>query len=128
MHYLSHFDAFFPLKINKLWKFCHLLLRLETCSIGFSMSWTLYMHYSSHFDAFLQLKINKIWNFGCFLNSFLTKHENLSIWTGKNASKRLANLPIWFLGIPIIMHYVRTLCDECCFELLWFFCIFYWNV
>ena len=27
--------------------------------------------------------------------------------------KRLANLHIWFLGIPITMHYVITLCDKC---------------
>ena len=120
MHYLSHFDAFFPLKINFMWKFClkvwffwnHLLHRLETCSIGFSMPQTLNTCHSSHFYAFLQLNINKIWYFGCFL-ILLTKHENLSIWTGKNASKRLANLHIWFLGIPITMHYVRTLCDKC---------------
>ena len=60
MCHSSHFDAFFPVKINKMWKFClilwffrnHLLYRLKTCTIGFSMPQTLNMHYSSHFDAF----------------------------------------------------------------------------
>ena len=77
----SNFNAFFPVKINKMWIFClklwffrnHLLQRLETCSIQFSMPWTLNMCHSSYFDAFFPVKIDKMWNCGCFPNSPLTK-------------------------------------------------------
>ena len=67
----SHFNAFFPVKINKMWNFClnfwffrnHLLQRLETCTIRFGMPWTLNTCHSSHFDAFFPVKINKMLNF-----------------------------------------------------------------
>ena len=80
----SNFDAFFPVKINKMWNFCLklwffrncLLQRLKTCGIGFGMPWTLDTCHSSHLDAFFQVKINKKWNFGCFLNSPWQKMKN----------------------------------------------------
>ena len=54
-------------KINKMWNYCLklwffrncLLQRLETCSIGISMPWTLNTCHSSHFYAFFPVKITK---------------------------------------------------------------------
>ena len=67
LHYSSNFDAFFPVRINKMWNFWlklwffmnPLLQRWKTCGIGFSMPQTLNTHHSSHFDAFSQSKSTK---------------------------------------------------------------------
>ena len=121
MHYLSQFDAFSPLKINKMWKFCHLLHRLETCSIGFSMSWTLNMHYLSHFDAFLQLKINKMWNFGCFLNSSWQKIKKASVWTGKKFEKAWISAHIGFW----VYQSQCTMLEHCVTSTFWVIIVFF---
>ena len=92
---LKPFDAFFSVKINKIWNVClkfwffrnHSSQRLETFGIEISMPQTLNMHHSSYFNSFFQIKINKIWNFGCLLNSHLKKKKKTSIWTGKGCSK-----------------------------------------
>ena len=42
----------------------------------------------------------------------LTKNEKMSICTGKKCLQRLENLYTQDLGMPIAMHYVRTLCDK----------------
>ena len=63
----SHFNAFFQVKINKMWNFClklwffrnYLSYRLKTCAIGFGMPQILNMHHSTHFDAFSQSKSTK---------------------------------------------------------------------
>ena len=117
----SNLNAFFPVKINKMWNFClklwffrnHLSQKPETCDIGFSMPWTLNMHHSSHFDAFCPVKINKMWNFGCFPEFPLTKNcKKYQFAWGKHVCKCLQICTYRFLGMPIAMHYVRTLCDK----------------
>ena len=89
-----------------------LLQRFEICAIGFGMPQTLNVHHSSHFDAFFQSKINKMWNLWLFARHTLTKMKNMSICTGKSVWKGLKICMYRFLGMPITMHYVRTLCDE----------------
>ena len=106
MHHSSNFNAFFPVKSNKMWNFClklwffrnHLSQRIDICSIRFSMPWTQNMWHSSNFDAFFSVKINKMWNFGCFLNFPWQKTEKTSICTGKKHLQRLANLHIQVFG------------------------------
>ena len=103
---------------------------LETNVIGFGMPQTLNMCDSSHFDTFFPVKINKMWNFWLLLpwNSIpkpwctkkffpvkinkkksLTKNQfeqEKSVWKGLNICTYR------FVGMPIAMHYVRTLCDK----------------
>ena len=106
-----NFNAFFPVKINKMWNFClklrffrnHFSQILITCSIGFCMPWTLNMHHSSHFDTFFPVKINKIWNFGCFLNSPNKQWKNINL-DKKSVQKGLQICICRFLGMPIAMH------------------------
>ena len=70
----SHFNAFFQVKINKMWNFClklwffrnYLSYRRETCTIGLGIPPTLNIHHSTHFNAFFLVKINKIWKFWLF--------------------------------------------------------------
>ena len=104
-------------KINKMWNYCLklwffrncLLQRLETCSIGISMPWTLNTCHSSHFWCIFPSQNNKMWNFGCFLNSPWQKTEKLQFAQRKSVCK---SAHIGFLGMPIAMHYVRTMCDK----------------
>ena len=107
MCHSNKFDAFFPVNINKMWKFClklwffrkRLLQRCETCSIGFGMPWSLNMCHSSHFDAFFPVKINKIWHFWLFAELPLTKKlKRMSIYPGKKCLQRLPNLCILVFG------------------------------
>ena len=118
---LKQFQCIFPVKINKMWNFCLKLWffrnclsqRLETCLIGFGMPETLNMCHSSHFDAFFPVKINKMWNFGYFLNSTWQKTEkNINLHMGKSVCKGLQIPTYRFLNMPIVMHYIRTLCDK----------------
>ena len=46
----------------------------------------------------------------------------------KSVCKGLQICTYRFLGMPITMHYVRSLCDKYFFELLWFFCILYGKI
>ena len=70
--------------------------------------------HSSHFDAYFPVKIKKMWNFGCVLNS--PWHEKLkkkiNLHGEKVFAKALQICTYGFLGMPIVMHYVRTLCDK----------------
>ena len=87
-HHSSHFNAFFPVKINKMWNFCLKLWFFEepliaqtheTCGIGFGMHVKpLHMCYSSHFNAFVPVKINKMWN---FMPEIVIFHEPLIVGT-----------------------------------------------
>ena len=109
-----------PVNINKMWNFCLklwffmncLLQRLETCSIRFGMPQTLNMHHSSHFDAFFPVKIKTMWNFGFFLNSPWQNLKKHQFAQGKSVCKGLQICTFRFLGMPITMHYFRTLCDK----------------
>ena len=121
MCHSSHLDAFFPVKINKIWNFClqlwffrnSLLQRIETSAIGFGTPWTLNMHHSRHFDAFSQSKSTKCEIFGYLLKSpwqkLKKKHRFVQ---GKSVWKGLKICTLGFLGMWIAMHYVRTLCDK----------------
>ena len=116
----SNFDALFPVKINKMWNFflklwffsnC-LSQRLATCSIGFDMPWTLNTQHSSNFNAFSQSKSTKCkilavsWTLP---DKKLKKHQFAQ---GKSVGKGLQICTYRFLGMPIAMIYVRTLCDK----------------
>ena len=90
----SHFDKFFPVKINKMWNFClklwffmnHLLYRLKTCTIGFGTPQTLNMCHSSHFRCFFPSQNQQNDEiFGSLLEHPLTKNEKNSIWIGKSS-------------------------------------------
>ena len=83
-------------------------------AIGFGMPQTLNMCHSSHFNAFFPVKINKMMNCWLFAELPLTKNEKMHQFEqGKSVLKRLENQCTYrFLGIPIAMHYVRTLCDK----------------
>ena len=71
------------------------------------------MYHSSHFDAFFPVKMNKMWNFGCFLISFWQKTEkNINLHREKSVHKGLHICTYRLIGMPIAMHYVRTLCDK----------------
>ena len=118
---LKQFQCIFPVKINKMWNFClklwffrnHLSQRIDICSIRFSMPQILNIWHSSNFDAFFSVKINKMWNFGCFLNSPWQKTEkNVNLHREKVICKGLQICTYRFLGMLIIMHYVRTLCNK----------------
>ena len=74
-------------------------------------------HHSSHFNAFWQVKINKI-------KLPLTKNEKCQFVQGKSVWKGLKICTYRFLGMPITVHYVRTLCEKYFVELWWFFVIF----
>ena len=75
-----------------------------------------YMHHSSHFDAFFPVKINKMWNFWLSAELLMRKkrtkipsvnwNREKSVWKGLNICTYR------FVGMPIAMHYVRTLCDK----------------
>ena len=64
MCHSSNFNAFFPVKINKMWNIClkmwffrnHFRQRLEIYGIGCGMPQTLNMHHSSHFNALFPVK------------------------------------------------------------------------
>ena len=91
-------------KIHKMWNYCLklwffrncLLQRLETCSIGISMPWSLNTCHSSHFNAFFPVKITKC-------ETPPEKKKNFNVCKSAH---------IGFLGMPIAMHYVRTMCDK----------------
>ena len=123
MCHSSNFNAFFTVKINKMWNFClklwffrnGLSQRLETCSIGFGMPQTLNKCTTkSHFDAFCPVKINKMWNFGCFLNSPKHKNwkKNINLHREKVFTKASKCAHVGFWVCPSTMHYVRALCDK----------------
>ena len=120
MHHSSNFDAFFPVKINKMWNFCLKLWffrnclsqRLETCGIGFGMLWTLNMQHSSHFDAFSHSKSIKCEILAVSLTPPWKKLKNCQFAQGKSVCKGLQICTYRFLCMPIAMYYVRTLCDK----------------
>ena len=86
----------------------HLSHRIKTHAIGFSMPQTLNMQHSSHFNAFFPVKINKMQIFGFLLNSpwqkMKKKHQFEQAW-------KFSHIGLW--GMPIAMHYVINLCDNC---------------
>ena len=61
------------------------------------------------FQCIFPSQNNKMWNFGCFLNSPWQKTEKLQFAQRKSVCK---SAHIGFLGMPIAMHYVRTMCDR----------------
>ena len=76
------------------------------------MPQTLTTCHSSHFYVFSPVKISKMWIFGYLLNSPLKKMKKCQFAQGKSVFKRLKICTYRFLGMPIAMHYVRTLCDK----------------
>ena len=121
MHHSSHFNAFFPVKINKMWNFClklwffmnHLLYRLKTCAIGFGMhSNPKYVPLKPFQMHFSQSKSTKCEILALCLTPPDKKWKKTSIWTGKKCWKGLKICTYRFWGMPIAMHYVRTLCDK----------------
>ena len=113
--------SFIPIKINKMWNFCLklwffrncLLQRLETCGIGFGMPQTLNTHHSSHFDAFFPSQNQQNVKFWLFPELPLTKDwKNINLHREKVFAKACKICAYRFLGMPIAMHYVRTLCDK----------------
>ena len=64
---------------------------------------------STHFS---QSKSTKCEIFGCFLNSPWQKVKKCQFVQGKSVQKGLKICTCRFLGMPIAMHYVRTLCDK----------------
>ena len=135
IHHSSNFDAFFPVKINKMCNFCLnlwffrncLSQRLETCGIGFSMPWTLNIHHSSHFDAFFPVKINKVWNFGCFLNSPWQKTEKSSICTGKKVFAKACKSALIGFWVCLSQCTMLELCVTSTFWVIMVFLHFLWE-
>ena len=131
MCHSSNFDAFFPVKINKMWNFClklwffrnHLSQRLKTCGIGFSMPQTLNKCHWSHFNALIPVKINKMWNFDCFLNSPNQTLKNVNLHREKVFAKacKSAHIGFWVCWSQCT---VLKLCVTSTFQLLWFLYIF----
>ena len=66
-------------------------------------------------------------NFGCFLNSPSKNEKQIQLEQGKSVPKCLQICTCRFLGMPIAMHYVRTLCDKY-FLSYYGFSAFYWKV
>ena len=126
----SNFDAFFPVKINKMWNFCLKLWffrnclsqRLKTCGIGFGMPFLNTCH-SSHFNAFLQVKM---WNFGCFLNSPWQKMKKNQFAQGKSVPKacKSAHVGFWVCQLQCTM---LELCVTSTFWVIMVFLHFYWE-
>ena len=136
MCYSSHFNAFVPVKINKMWNFLseiviftnHLSQRLKTCSIGFGIPQTLNTHHSSNFNALFPVKINKMWNFGCVLNSPDKKLKNHQFAQGKSVHKDLQICTYRVSGYANCNALCYNFVWQVLFELLWFFCICYGKV
>ena len=107
--------------MNKMWNFCLKLWFSGTAycrdskpaALDLACLEPLNMFHSSHFDAFFPVKIKTMWNFGCFLNSPWQKTEKQHQFAqGKSVCKGLQICTYGFLGMLIVMHYVRTLCDK----------------
>ena len=120
MHHSSNFNTFSQSKSTKCEIFAwycdffrnHLSQRHETCSIGFGMPQTLHMCYSSHFNPFFPVKINKC---EFFTVSWTPPDKNWKqdqFSQGKSFHKDLQICTYRFLGMPIAMHFVTTLCDK----------------
>ena len=50
--------------------------------------------------------------------------KNVNLYREKVFEKAWKSAHIGFLGMPITVHYVRTLCEKYFVELWWFFLIF----
>ena len=97
----------------KLWFFRNCLSqRLATSAIGFGMPWTLNMHHSNHFDAFSQSKSTKCEIAAVSWTPPNKKLKKCQFAQGKSVGKGLQICTYRFLGMPIAMIYVRTLCDK----------------
>ena len=133
MCHSSHFNAFFTVKINKMWSFC------LAC---FYFSGTTYhrdskpmpldlAHLKPYIHAtqaismhFSQSKSTKCEICACFLNSPLHKMKKTSIWTGKKYSKRLENLHREDFGYANHNALCQNFVWQGLFELWRFFWIF----
>ena len=116
----SNFNAFFPVKINKMWNFCLKLWSFRTAYCRDSKPAALdsaclepEIHatqaISMHFPSHNQQNVK----YGYFLNSpWKKKLKKCQFAQGKSVCKGLQICTYRFLDIPITMHYVRTLCDK----------------
>ena len=122
-HHSSHFNAFFPVKINKMWNFCLKFLIfqdpliVETQNLhhwiwhASNPKYALLKPISMHFSL---VKINKMWFFWLFASLPLTliTWKNVNLYREKVYKKAWKSAHICFLSMPITMHYVRTLSDK----------------
>ena len=117
MHHSSNFDAFLPVKNPQNVKLLPEIVIFQELLIA--ETWNL-QHWNQHalkpkymplkpFQCIFPSQNNKMWNFGCFLNSPWQKTEKLQFAQRKSVCK---SAHIGFLGMPIAMHYVRTMCDK----------------
>ena len=117
MHHSSNFDAFLPVKNPQNVKLLPEIVIFQELLIA--ETWNL-QHWNQRvlnpkymplkpFQCIFPSQNNKMWNFGCFLNSPWQKTEKLQFAQRKSVCK---SAHIGFLGMPIAMHYVRTLCDK----------------
>ena len=117
MHHSSNFDAFLPVKNPQNVKLLPEIVIFQELLIA--ETWNL-QHWNQHalnpkymplkpFQCIFPSQNNKMWNFGCFLNSPWQKTEKLQFAQRKSVCK---SAHIGFLGMPIAMHYVRSMCDK----------------
>ena len=136
IHHSSTFNAFFPVKINKMWNFClklwsfrnHLLQRLKTCSIGFGMPQPLNTWHSSHFHAFFPVTINKMWNMPVSLTPPEKKNwKNVNLHREKVFAKacKSAHIGFWVCWSQCTMS---ELCVTSTFWVIMVFLHFYGKV
>ena len=125
MCHSSHFDAFFPVKINKMWNFCLKLwffknhLSRDSKPAPLDLAWTQTLNIgvplASHFKAFSPVKSTKWVKFLalCLNSPWQKMKKNINLNREKVFWKGLKGLCTYrFLGMPPAMHYVRTLYDK----------------
>ena len=133
MCHSSHFDAFFPVKINKIMKFLPEILIFQEMLIVETQNLHHWIQHASNpksapLKAFQCILTSQNQQNVKFLVVCLTppdkKWKICQFVKGKCVWKGLKICTYRFLGMPITMHYVRTLCEKYFVELWWFFLIF----
>ena len=141
MHHSSNFDAFFPVKINKMWNFCLKLwffrnLELITTQAETQNLWHCIWHASNpkytplkQFRCIFPSQNQQNVKFGCFLNSPWQKTEKKCQFAqGKSVHKGLqicAHIGFWVCQLQCTM---LELCVTSTFWVIMVFLHFYGKV
>ena len=131
IHHTSNYNAFFPVKINKIWNFCLKLWffrnclsqRLKTYGIRFSMPQTLHMCHSSHVMYFSHSKSTKCEILDVSLTPPDKKWKNIN-FNREKVLKRIPNQHIYVFGYADYNALCWKFVWQVLFELSWFFLIF----
>ena len=122
MCHSSHFNAFFPVKINKMWNYLSETVifqeplyhrDLKSVVLNLALPQTLNTAPLKQFQCIVPSQNEQNVKFWLCPELPLTKNwKTINLHREKVFTKTCKSAHIGFLGMPIAMHYVTTLCDK----------------